>query len=239
MWLSRGFFVFVLSATSVAFAAKPTSAEKTVAKFAVTRAKGAPINVWVTRERDSEGGIIVKLVAQGAGAKAQAVTVYEGGGADDGAGDAEVKDIVAKAFALPGGAPAVRVDVSYRVPDGRKKDEQIETILIGLEGKPHRLLELVTYSMRDKTKTCREGVSTQFAVRAGAGGAVDLLASTTVAVEPALGDDDLPIDKTCKAPAGASRVIYRLKGDAFEQIDPPPAPKAPAANAAESDDDDD
>jgi hypothetical protein len=211
----------LLISSQLAWAAAP--AERTVAKLAIDAKKG-PIEAWITRARDAEGGVVIKIVAKGVAPKAQALTLYTGGGAEDGAGDAEIGNIKAQGFEMPGGAPAVRVDVTYKVPDGRKHDEQTDTYLVGLDGKTRKLLELPTSSLRDRSKTCREGTQTQLQFRAGKDGVVELLASTSRAVDPLLGDDDLPVDKTCKAPSGVTKVLYRMKGDVLVQIDPPPAP---------------
>jgi hypothetical protein len=202
----------------LAFAAPARAQERTVAKLQVAGGPGEadkPIEVWVTRAKDSEGGITVKLIAKGVGPKPQALTLYSGGGADDGAGDAEVKQITARPFELPGGKPGVRVDYSFRLPDGKKKDEQIDTILVGFGGgKTHKVFELRTRLSRDRSKLCREGEEVALSLD-GKG----LVAATTRTAEPVLGDDDLPLDKTCRAPKGAVKKSYPWKGDRFIDLE--------------------
>ncbi len=188
--------------------------EKTVAKCQVPGEAGKPLDVWVTRTRDSEGGVIIKLIARGVGPKPQALTIYTGGGADDGAGDDEVQKIVAKPFDLVGGKKGVRVDFSFRIPDGKKKDEQTDTTLVGFGGgKTHKLIELRTRHYRDRSKICREGEEVALSVEGEA-----LIAATSQKTEPELGDDDLPIDKTCKAPRGVAKKKYPWKDEKF--LDP-------------------
>ena len=222
-------FVSAVMLISPSVLAAPAPTDRPVVKLALKAPRGGkPLSATVTRSRDADGGAIVKLLAEGVGPRPQALTLYTGGGADDGAGDDDLLSIEARQMPLPDGAPAVRVDVRYRVPDGRMRQEEVETFLVGFDGKTHKLLSLLTLQMKDRSKarTCREGVRSQLEFRAADGGAVELVASSTRAVEPLLGDDDLPIDRTCKAAPGVSRVIYRMaKGQtAFEQIDPPPPP---------------
>lgn len=177
----------------------------------VAKLKLDTVEVWVTRARFPDGGLTVKLIAKGVGPKPQALTIYHGGGDDDGAGDAEVKAIEASALPLPDGQQGVRVDFTFRVPDGRKNDEQTDTTLVGFQGKTHKLLELRTRLSHDRGKNCREGEETQLALDA----AGNLVASTTQNAESALGDDDLPLDKTCRAPRGAAKKSFKWSGDKF------------------------
>jgi hypothetical protein len=206
----------VLSALGIlAFGSAVLAQERTVAKCQVAPAEGQkPIDVWVTRTRDSEGGVVIKLIARGVGPKPQALTIYSGGGADDGAGDDEVQKVSAKAFDLPAGKKGVRVDFSFRIPDGKKNDEQTDTTLVGFGGgKTHKLIELRTRRYRDRSKICREGEEVALAVDGN-----DLVAGTSQKTEPELGDDDLPIDKTCKAPRGIAKKKYVWKNEKF--VDP-------------------
>jgi hypothetical protein len=203
-----------IAALSVLFLALAAQAqEKTVSKCQVTDG-GKAIDVWVTRTRDSEGGIAIKLIARGVGPKPQSLTIYTGGGADDGAGDDEVQRISAKPFDLPGGKKGVRVDYTFRIPDGKKNDEQTDTMLVGFGGgKTHKLIELRTRRYRDRSKICREGEEVSLTIEGN-----DLVAGTSQKTDPELGDDDLPIDKTCKAPRGVAKKKYPWKDEKF--VDP-------------------
>jgi len=204
--------------------------ERTVAKAQVAAEPGKPpVEVWVTRQRDEEGGVVIKLVAKGVGPKPQALTLYTGGGADDGAGDAEVRKIAASPFDLPGGRKGVRVDFTYRIPDGRKKDEQTDTSLVGFGGgKAHKLIELRTRLARDRSKLCREAEEIALSLEGD-----QLIAIVGRKALPELGDDDLPIDKTCKAPRDLFKRRYPWKDEHFVDAEAEAAEAAAAKAAAD------
>jgi hypothetical protein len=183
--------------------------ERTVSKLSIP-----PLEVWVTRARASDGGLTLKVVAKGVGPKPQALTIYQGGGDDDGAGDADLRAVTASAVDLPGGKKGARVDVTLHPPDGKKSDERTETTIVGFDGKTRKLLELVTRVGRDRSKICREFQETALTV-AGA----DLVGVTSMRRESALGDDVLPLDKGCRSPSGAAKKVYKWATDHFVDAD--------------------
>jgi hypothetical protein len=201
--LSAFFFVSSLLVSSA------HAQERTVSKLSIP-----PLEVWVTRARSSDGGLTIKLVAKGVGPKPQALTIYQGGGDDDGPGDAELRALTASAVDLPAGKKGARVDVTLHPPDGKKNDERTETTIVGFDGKTHKLLELVTRVGRDRSKICREFQETALTV-AGA----DLVGVTSTRRESALGDDDLPLDKNCRSPNGAAKKVYKWATDHFVDAD--------------------
>lgn len=203
-----------LALAALLFASNVFAQGRTVAKVTV-----GEVDVAVTRVRAKDGGLTLKLVAKGPWPKPRSLTLYEGGGDDDGAGDDDVRSIRAAPFELPGGKPGVRVDFTFRVPDGRRGDEQTDTSLVVLEGKVHKLLELRTRLSRDRSKTCRMSEVTTLELDA----AGDLVAATQVKAEPALDEEDNPIDKTCKAPKGVTRKVYTMRGGKLVDADPTPA----------------
>ena len=213
------------------FASTAHAEDKTVAKLSLANGENFPaIDVWVTRAAGKDGSLVVKLIAKGVGAKPQALTIYQCGGDDDGAGDAEVRGIKASAFDLPGGKKGVRVDLVYRLPDGKKKDEQTDTTLVGFGGgKTHKLLELRTRLAHDRSKVCRESEEIALALEGDA-----LAASRSLKLDSALGDDDLPLDKSCKSPRGVAKKLYKWANEKF--VDPDDAPAAPDGGTPDSDD---
>jgi len=197
--------------------------DRQVGKLVLEHEPGKKIELSLTRARTADGGLVVKVVAKGLGPKPVPLVIYQGGGDDDGVGDEDVRGVVLKPFELGNGIKGARIDLTFRVPDGKKKDVQTDTTLIGFAGKPHKLLQLTTERARDRSKVCRDLESTELKVEG-----TDLGTATTKQVEPALGDDDLPIDKSCKAPSGAVKKVYRWEKDHF--VDP---------NASDDDDGDD
>jgi hypothetical protein len=204
-----------LFAPSTALAA---GAERTASKVTVP---GEPaIQVFVTRQRHDDGGVTVRLIASGVAERPQALTLYAGGGDDDSPGDAALKGVKAQPFQLPDGQRAVRVDLKFVIP-GRTNDFQTDTTLIGFAGKPHKLAQLRTRVERDRSKVCREVKETQ--LRFSSDKPTKLEATTALGLEPALGDDDLPIDKGCRGKSPMGRVVYQLDREKFVQVDPPPS----------------
>lgn len=206
--------------TSAAFA------DETAAKVTVAVEPGKTVDVWVTRARGDNASLTLKLIARGPWPKPQALTLYQGGGDDDGYGDDDVKKVTAHSFDVGGGKKIAKVEITYKPPDGKKVDEQTDTILVGFEGKTHKMLELTTRRSRDRSKVCRETDQIDLA----ADGAT-LTASRHLVREAALGDDDLPIDKSCRSPKDVAKKFFKLSGGQWIESDAPPA-DAPAASAA-------
>jgi hypothetical protein len=196
----------VLAICSPAFAAN-------VARLTVD-ANGKSVEIWLTRARSQDGAVTVKVVAKGAWPKPQALTIYQGGGDDDGYGDDDIRGLDMKPFDLPGGQKGVRVDLTYRVLGGKKKDLQTDTTLVGFVDKTHKVFEVTTARSLKRTKVCNEGEATELSI--GADNA--LITSTKRTAEAALGDDDLPIDKKCRASDKATQRSFAWDKDHF--IDP-------------------
>jgi hypothetical protein len=203
-----------------------SAGEQTVARFQIP-VDGKPMDVVVVRGAPGNGGVTITLKAKPAGGKAQSYIVYEGGGDEDGAGDKDVKNVTAAPFDLQAGKKGVRVDVTYHAPDKPKKEDQTDTTIVAVDGKPRPLVELTTRLGRDRSKVCRENQQVTLSLEGD-----DLVASTSTQLEPALGDDDLPIDKKCKSPAGSVKKVYKWADGKFG--DPNAAPPKPKAE--ESDD---
>jgi hypothetical protein len=197
------------------------AAEQTVAKLQV-----GGQDLVVTRAGGKDGGVQIRVKA----GKNPPLVVYQGGGDEDGAGDKDVRGVTAAAFDLPGGKKGVRVDLTYHPPDKPKKDEQTDTFVVSLAAKPLAVAEVRTRLGHDRTKTCREYEETALVAEGD-----DLVGITTVRLDPALGDDDLPIDKTCKSPKGAKKKIYKWSGTKFEDPDAPAPVKAKPAAEEEAD----
>jgi hypothetical protein len=190
-------------------------AESTVAKLEFPFKDGArqvKVAATVTRQRMPDGGVRVKLMTAGLTPKPQALTIYAGGGDDDGPSDKAVRQIKAQAFDMPDGQKAVRVDVEFVVP-GTKSDLQVETSLVGFVGKPHKLIEMQTGGQKARSKSCKEMRETQ--LRFSAGPPMLLEAVTTVTLESALGDDDLPLDKACHGKRQLERDVYHWDNKKF------------------------
>jgi len=201
------------------FAAPSSAAEpkdKTVARISVSPTlSAAPVDVWLTRTRNEDGGLVVKVVTRTSTTKALSLTVYQGGGDDDGAGDDDVRNLVVRPFDVPGGRRWLRVDFTYKIPDSpSKRDERTDTTLIELLPKPRKLIEITTQQIKMKSKLCREGEETQL-IPENIEGELRLVATTQRIVDPVLGDDDLPIDKKCKAPDGVERKVFRPSPKGF------------------------
>src|SRR3954447_9235038 len=94
--------MFVIPLIANLLVASPAlAADKTVSKLAFTGAKSAPVEVWLTRADAADGGLVLKLIAKGIGPRPQALTLYTGGGDDDGPGTGELKGLTAKLMEVP------------------------------------------------------------------------------------------------------------------------------------------
>lgn len=210
-----------LALVAMIFAAPISAAEsKAITQLTFAPESGKPnIDVWITRASDDDGGLAIKLIARGVGAKAQALTLYTGGGGDEGPGDSDVKSIGAKVFELPEGRKAVRVDFTYQMPEGKKREIQTDTWLVGFQGKTHKLMPepLRTRFSSDRGKNCREREETTLTAESDAEGVV-VVAARAERVDAVYGDDDLPVDKSCRAAPGIDKKAFRL---AVEEGKPP------------------
>jgi hypothetical protein len=200
------------------------AADKTVQKLTLNSGK---LEVWLTRADAEDGGLLVKVIAKGVGPRPQALTIYSGGGEDDGPGGGEVKSLAAKVIEVPSAGKLVRVDFAYQIPG--TTEEQTETTVIGFEGKTKKLLQLITKKTHTRNKNCKEVWDTQLS---GEGDPIDgqLVALQKLKVIPVRGDDDDPLDTTCVSQK-PERKVYRWNGEKFEegpQASPSPAPVPPA-----------
>ncbi len=222
------------AAPAAAPAAGPSSGtDKTVGRITISPTlSAAPVDVWLTRTRKEDGGLIVKLVTRTSTTKALSLTIYTGGGDDDGAGDSDVRNLIVRPFDVPGGRRWVRIDFTYRIPDGGKRDERTDTTLVELLPKPRRLIDITTQQIRTRSKNCREGEETQL-LPENIDGELRLVATTQKIVDPVLGEDDLPVDKKCVATAGVDRKVFRPSPKGFVSQQ---AAAAPAAAEEEGDD---
>jgi hypothetical protein len=206
----------LLPAVSVAAPAK----EKTLGRVTLDGDDdgAAPIDLQLVRLFGADGSLTLKLVARGLGPKAQTLVIYQGGGDEDGAGEEHFRGAALKAFDVGGGARGARVDFTYQHPEAKKRDEITDTTIVGFAGgKPKKLFELRTRRGRDKNKLCKEAEETRLAVEGNGEGRV-LVATTVQTVDPVLGDDDLPVDKSCRAPKGAQKKSYKWADGRF--VDP-------------------
>jgi hypothetical protein len=197
-------------------AAQPAAAaDRTVQKLTVGKAE-----VWLTRADADDGGLVIKLIAKGVGPRPQALTIYSGGGDDDGPGTAEVKGLTAKLMEVPAAGKLVRIDFAYQIPG--TTSEQTETTLIGFEGKTHKMLSLVTRKSGTRNPQCKELWDTALS---GEGDELDgrLVALKKLKVIPVRGDDDEPLDKGC-VPEKPTRTVYRFTGERFADTTTVPSP---------------
>jgi hypothetical protein len=196
-------------------------ADRTVSKLTIPGK--APIELWLTRADAEDGGLIVKVIAKGVGPRPQALTLYSGGGDDDGPGTAEVKNLTAKLMEVPAVGKIVRVDFGYQIPG--TTEEETQTTLIGFGGKTHKLLELTTRRTHQRNKNCREvwevGLTAEGDELDG-----EVVAQKRLKVIPVRGDDDEPLDQSC-VPQKNERLVYRWNGDRFAEAksaQPSPSP---------------
>jgi hypothetical protein len=227
--------MFLIFVAFLSVAAPAHAADRTVQKLMLGGAK--PLEVWITRADAADGGLVVKVIAKGVGPRPQAITIYSGGGDDDGPGTGEVKALAGKIMEIPSVGKVLRVDFSYQIPG--TAEEQTETTLIGFGGKTHKLLELVTKKTHTRNKNCKEVWDTQIS---GEGDELDgqVVALRKLKVIPVRGDDDEPLDQGC-VPLKAERKAYRWTGDHFAdpsakaEPSPSPGPAAPPAEAPSED----
>jgi hypothetical protein len=196
-------------------------ADRTVAK--VTVPGKTPVEVWLTRADAEDGGLVVKVIAKGVGPRPQALTIYTGGGDDDGPGTAEVKVLTAKVMDVPAAGKIVRVDFGYLIPG--TTEEETQTTLVGFGPKTHKLLELMTKRTHQRNKNCKEIWETALT---GEGDDLDgeVVAQKKLKVIPVRGDDDEPLDSGC-VPQKNERLIYRWNGEHFAETksaQPSPSP---------------
>jgi hypothetical protein len=188
----------------------------------------APVTLTVLRQRLADGGLKLTLRIAGKGdKKPRSVVLYEGGPDEDGPVDKSFRAATVEPFTLPGGKRGARVDFEFQVP-GSKKHRQVDAYLVGID-EPKLVLEATVRRERDRTKVCHEVEEASLSLEKDG----RLVASSMSALESELNDDDLPIDKTCKGRHPNAKTVWKWDGEAFLQIDPPPAPKK---KAAESDD---
>lgn len=200
-------------ALALSISLSAVAAEKIVAKLTLQRSAGdlPNIELQLTRARGADGSLTIKLVAKGVGERTQTLVIYEGGGDDDGFGDDDLRAVKLAELELPGGQKGARVDLVHHIADGKKSDERTDTTLVGLGGnKVHKALELVTRTARDRSKVCRELEETSIAIAGD-----KLTATTQLKRDPALDDDDLPIDKTCRSPSGSVKKVYGWAEERF------------------------
>jgi hypothetical protein len=200
----------------------------TVVKLAFDAAPDQKIDVWVTRTRAADGGLTVKLIAKGVGPRPQALTVYRGGGEDDGPGDEEVRGISAKVIDFPSVGKLVRVDFAYRLPG--QDAEQTDTTLVGFAKKTHRVFDLTTRRAYARNPQCRATEETTLSGEPGEG-APRLVSAERILVRAVRGDDDEPIDKSCRPSARPGRAVYQWNGEKFVAVESGPAPDHPDGGA--------
>jgi hypothetical protein len=190
-----------------------------------------PLTLTVFRQRTADGGLKLRLAVAAKGdKKSKSVTLYEGGADDDAPTDKSFRSATVEPFALPGGRRGARVDFEFQVP-GSRKFRQVDTYLVSVDDPPRKVLETTTRRERKRTKVCNEVEEATLAVDKE-----KLYVKPVSALESELDDDDLPRDKTCHGKLPGQQVTYRFDGEAFFQIDPPPAEKAKKPAAEESDD---
>jgi hypothetical protein len=208
-------FLVIFLAGLVAQAEPPPL--RTVQKLALGK-----VEVWLTRSDAFDGGLVVKVIAKGVGPRPQALTIYSGGGDDDGPGTDEIKSLGAKVMELPSVGKVLRVDFSYQIPG--TAEEQTETTLVGFAGKTHRLLSLVTRKTHTRNPQCKEISETALS---GEGDELDgqLVALKKLKVIPVRGDDDEPLDKGCTSQK-PEKTVYRWTGERFAEPSPSPSPSA-------------
>ncbi len=221
--IDSGMMLAALVVANLVVAQPAQAADRTLMKLALTGARNVPIEVWLTRGDTEDGSLVVKLISKGVGPRAQSLTLYTGGGGDDGPGSADFRNLSAKVIALPMVGKAVRVDFSYQVPGTTQ--EQTETTLVGFAGKTHRLLRVTTRRTREKSKICSEADETSLEPE---GDELDgkIVAQHHMTATPALGDDDEPLDLTCVS-TKLERKVYRFTGEKFVETDEPAASPQP------------
>jgi hypothetical protein len=203
------------------------AADKTVAKLVLT-VGAKPIDVWLTRADTEDGGLTIKVIAKGVGPRPQAITLYTGGGEDDGPGGGEIKSLTLKPFDVPAAGKLVRVDFSYQIPG--HTDEQTDTTIIGFQGKTKKLLELTTKRTRTRNKHCKEVEENALTAE---GDDLDgyLVTNRRLKVIPVRGDDDEPLDPGCVSQKPEKKQL-RWNGERFVDPQPQPTPSPAPQGAA-------
>lgn len=215
--------------------AAPPAHERTVQRLQLKPLPNGPeVEVWLTRARGEEGALTIRLVERGVGEHPQALTIYRGGGGDDSAGDDDLRALKGSVMALPGGRNVVRVDFTFHPAGGQPGDEETDTTLVGFAGpKTHRLLKLKTRLALTRSPVCSELAEVTLRPDAALDqdGSFFVTAVAQNRAQPKLGDDDEPLDPSCRAPAGTEEKKYRFDGQRLALwVPPPPAPPpAPAA----------
>ena len=189
--------------------------------------------VTVHRARMADGGLklSLSLADKAKKKKPQSVTLYEGGGDDDGPSDKNFRSVDLQAFALPDGSRSVRVDFEFLAP-GEKKHRQVDTYIVSVDDGVHVAAEVTTLRERDRTKRCHEVESTSLSMTKEG----RLIARPTSALESDLDDQDNPIDKQCVGKHPGRPVTYKFDGEKFLQIDPLPSKARKPPTVEENDD---
>ncbi len=228
------FVVGLWGATQLQGVARADAPPREVA--AIELSGKAPISLSLQRLKQGDGGLRLKLFVTAQGAAGQkkktSVTVYEGGGDDDGPSDKAFRSANIEPFALPGGKRGARVDFEFQVP-GSKKHRQIDTYVVALDEAPRLVLDTTTRRERDRSKVCHEIEESTITLEKDG----RLFVRPVSALESELDDDDLPIDKSCRGKRPGQQVTWKFDGDVFFQVDPPLAkPKKKAPDEEASDD---
>jgi hypothetical protein len=204
----------------------PLAGDRTVQKLSLGK-----IEIWLTRSDAMDGGLVLKLIDKGVGPRPQSLTLYTGGGDDDGPGTDEIKSLTGKVLEVPSVGKVLRVDFTYQIPG--TPEEQTDTTLVGFAGKTRKLLQIVTKKTVTRNKQCKELWETALS---GGGDDLDgeIVTQRKLKVIPVRGDDDEPLDKTC-VPQKPQQVVYRWNGERFVEggAEPSPSPSpAPEASKA-------
>ena len=207
------------------------AAEQEAAALELGGQRAATVTVY--RARTGDGGLKLRLslVDKARKKKPQSVTLYEGGGDDDGPSDKNFRSVDLQAFALPDGSRSVRVDFEFLAP-GEKKHRQVDTYIVSVDDGVHVAAEVTTLRERDRTKRCHEVESTSLVMTKEG----RLIARPTSALESDLDDQDNPVDKQCVGKHPARPVTYKFDGEKFLQIDPLPSKVAKPKTSEENDD---
>jgi hypothetical protein len=218
----RGMWLLVFIANLVLSNAAQAAPDRTVVRLTFSTAKKGPIDVWVTRADGEDQSLVVKLIAKGVGPRPQSLTLYSGGGGDDGPSVGELRGLTARVIDLPMAGKAVRVDFTYQVPGQTAGDEQTDTTLVGFDGKTRKLLHLVTRRTHKKSELCSEAEETALQPE---GDELDgrIVAERRITATPALGDDDEPLDMTCVSQKGLKKV-FRFTGEKYLEAGDEPQP---------------
>ncbi len=205
-------------------------------EVANTELGGKPaLTLSLLRTRQPDGGLKLRLVVTNKvdkKAKPQSVTVYEGGGDDDGPSDKAFRSASIEPYTLPRGVRGARVDFEFQVP-GSKKYRQTDTFLVALGEAPKLVLEATTHREHDRTKVCHELEEATLTLDKDG----RMFVRPVSVLESELNDDDLPVDKTCRGKHNGQQITYKFDGETFLQIDPPPAPTKKKPTAEDESDD--